>query len=147
LEEIRAPLTLFETPRDDEQHQKMICGLLAETLIGVAKPWEYEQFKKFREGLELPICEVDDIVKVREGIFLFINDHLSIASYSPEARRIRTRIFIFMHSGSWPPFGTTGLNPLPTSSRVSKSPASANESTGRKLTFTPGSLSCVSSVG
>lgn len=86
-EGIRAPLILFKGPRDDDQHQTMMCGLLAESLIGVAKPWEYEQFQWFRDGLKLPICDVDNIVKVREGIFLFISNHLSIASSAQKRDR------------------------------------------------------------
>jgi hypothetical protein len=77
-EVIRAPLSIFKGERDIDQHQKMICGLLAETLIGTAKPWDQEQFKWFARGLRLAICDVDDIVKVRDGINLLMNVHLPI---------------------------------------------------------------------
>ncbi len=62
------PISTFNGPREPDQHSTMVRRLLSELLIGHGSAWEQDQFQAFSSGLRLEICNVDDIVKVREGI-------------------------------------------------------------------------------
>jgi hypothetical protein len=121
LPEKPVPISTFKGPREPEQHSTMIRRLLSELLIGHGSAWEQDQFQAFASGLRLGICNVDDIVKVCEGIPL--GSLTYSAHYSPEATRRPKTTYICTPSNLWPHYGTTGSSRIPMCLIVSLFPA------------------------
>lgn len=70
MEGITMPIPMFADAREPHQHKGLVQGVLANLLIGHADAWKQVQFEAFQAGLHLGICNVDDILKVRQWIMI-----------------------------------------------------------------------------